>query len=1014
MSDFNISPGLSPATGDTPDEPVYVPGPTPQTPTAGRGDGIPDADPYSGDLRLRPGAEKLLMEDQLTGMTGRVPEMPEKERLNFDWADVAIAGQMQYNTVTAGAVNLQERILSGEEDLPWGEYDPYENLDGLAGYPLELFNKSRSPAQTERIKRQYDRDYYVDRIAAESGFEGIVSSVAAGAMNPLYLIPYFGWGRSASMLRTGGEVALGEAITEGAFHAGLDLTRTPEESAFNIIAGGVFGSILGGLASRGRISQDEYKQIMENLSNDMKAVEEFVGPPRPGEMQKVHSYDGRLGPLAELPDVDKISGRFSKLASKLTPLRVLASESSAARKLGALLGEQTVVGTTRTAIETAVKRYDANLAKGLNALHDSYRAYKFRNPKDALSRVEFSEEVTRALRNGDEHIVGEIQTAARKIRREVLEPIKKRAVEVGLLKSEDDLVKFSKSYFPRQYNFGKIQSERGQFIADISKYIEEANPGIEKMDAVSTAREVARKITDSPMDQIFHRDVSVTAGPLKGRKVAVPDNVLSKWLVNEPDVVLRSWSNDLASQIEFHRMFGDTSLKRQLAEVEDDWNRKIEEASLESPEKAGKLERQKADDLETLRALRDRLQNRYKLPDNPKSAWVRAGRAARNLNILRLLGGMTISAFPDMARPLYKHGLGTYSKAISAITTDPALRKMARADLERMGVGLDLTLNSRLRAIAEADYMPVQYSKPEAWLDSMVTGSGGKYPDFGRVSLMSHWNSSLKMLTGMMAQDGLIRAVGKNQINFKKLKESGITPEMAQRIKSEVAKHGTETSGLRFANSDQWTDFEAAELFESAILREVDATIVTPGIMDKPLWMSSEMGKVIGQLKSFGFAATNKQLLSGLNNFSGYFIQGALASVTLGALTYTIKRRLAGAEPDTEPEELLLKGIEYSGVIGIGSEAIQFGAGTLQGMGLYKGDGNWRWARQGMWGSTLGPSAGLVEDAIRANRAFFRDEPNAGDIEALRRMLPYNNLFQIRLLFDEAEQMTKDRLRIPD
>ena len=34
-------------------------------------------------------------------------------------------------------------------------------------------------------------------------------------------------------------------------------------------------------------------------------------------------------------------------------------------------------------------------------------------------------------------------------------------------------------------------------------------------------------------------------------------------------------------------------------------------------------------------------------------SFVRAGRVARHVNFLRLLGGMTISSLPDMARPDY-------------------------------------------------------------------------------------------------------------------------------------------------------------------------------------------------------------------------------------------------------------------------------------------------------------------------------------------------------------------------
>jgi hypothetical protein len=410
-----------------------------------------------------------------------------------------------------------------------------------------------------------------------------------------------------------------------------------------------------------------------------------------------------------------------------------------------------------------------------------------------------------------------------------------------------------------------------------------------------------------------------------------------------------------------------------------------------------------------LHALHDRLLNRYKLPDNPRSAWTRAGRLARNLNILRMLGGMTMSAFPDLARPLYRHGFARYAKSLSLLVTSPSFRKMAFADMKHMGVATEMVLHGRLRSISELDYAPLRTSKFEAYMDKLVSGNPGGI-DFGKLSLMSPWNASVKALTGIMAQDGLIAHLAKNEKYAKKLAQHGIPPEMVGRMKEQLAKHGKSESGLKMANSDLWDDLEAAELFEATILREVDQTIVTPGIMDKPLWTSSEIGKVISQFKSFGFAATNKQLLAGMAHFDGKVMMGMLSSIALGALTYSLKQRLAGKDPatfDEEPEKLLMNAIEYSGVIGMGSEAVQFGANAARMAGVYKGEGNPIWAKESLMQSGFGPSLDLGVNTFRAGRSFT-DDANAGDIHAVRSIIPYNNLFYIRPIFDAAEEAARD------
>lgn len=934
------------------------------------------------------------------------PPAPENKDPNVAGSDVFIAGAYRQNPIVAGVVNARDYVqdaLAGDEDLPWEDYNPFWTTKDLAGYPLDLFVNSRSPAQTERIKKQYDRDRYADTVIADSGWAGTVSSIGNGMLNPLYLVPYMGAGRAVGAMKMATEGAIGELATEGIMQY-TSKTRTAEESMANVAAGAIFAGILGGIAGRGRLTEEEIIQLKDKIKKDV----EFVGPRQP------ERREGPVESLADIADVDQITG-VKSWAAKLSPIRILASKSPAARKLGALLGEQNVVGTTKAAVETRIKRYDRFMANALNELNGSYKLYSHSNaPK--MTRMQFNEQVVYALRNGDEHLDPIIQQAAQKIRREVLTPVRKEAEAAGIYKSEADMVKYAKSYFPRQYDYSKIEANRHEFIQDIKRWIQDENPNVDMLpeDLASMAIEVARKLVDDPMLHMKHRDIKISAGALKGRKLAIPDNVLSKWLINEPDVVIRSWVRDIATETEFTKMFGDTSLKKHLDEVAEDWDKIIREASSESEEKALKLANQRDHDLEVLRALRDRLQHKYKLPDNPRSGWVRAGRAARNLNIARLLGGMTVSAMPDLARPLYHHHMMQYGAAIANIVGDKAFRRMAKADMERMGVALDLTLNSRLRAIAEADYLPQRFSKVEAVLDDLVTGSGGKYPDFGRISLMSHWNANLKLITGVLAQDGLIRAVNKNNINMKELGKAGIDKDMARRIKAMVEKHGSVEKSTRFGNSDKWEDVGAAEAFENAVLKEVDATIVTPGVMDKPLWMSSEIGKVLGQLKSFGFAATNKQMLAGLNNFTGRFVIGSLAAVTLGAMTYSIKRMMSGNDPDDNVADLVGHGIDYSGVIGMGSDAIQFGGGVLEAAGLYKGDGNFRWAKQDVTGQILGPTGGLMEDALRGARALTREQPNAGDVEALRRLMPYNNLFYTRMLFDEAEQHTKDRLGIPD
>ena len=50
------------------------------------------------------------------------------------------------------------------------------------------------------------------------------------------------------------------------------------------------------------------------------------------------------------------------------------------------------------------------------------------------------------------------------------------------------------------------------------------------------------------------------------------------------------------------------------------------------------------------------------------------------------------------------------------------------------------------------------------------------------------------------------------------------------------------------------------EAFQSAVLKDVDSTIVTPGVGDTPLMMSNEVGKMIMQFKTFFSRSTTARL----------------------------------------------------------------------------------------------------------------------------------------------------------
>jgi hypothetical protein len=71
---------------------------------------------------------------------------------------------------------------------------------------------------------------------------------------------------------------------------------------------------------------------------------------------------------------------------------------------------------------------------------------------------------------------------------------------------------------------------------------------------------------------------------------------------------------------------------------------------------------------------------------------------------------------------------------------------------------------------------------------------------------------------------------------------------MAERIQREFQKHGEVIQGWHIGNFEKWDDQYAAGVLQSAVLKDVNNTVITPGIGDTPLWASTPMGKPYSSL----------------------------------------------------------------------------------------------------------------------------------------------------------------------
>ena len=230
-----------------------------------------------------------------------------------------------------------------------------------------------------------------------------------------------------------------------------------------------------------------------------------------------------------------------------------------------------------------------------------------------------------------------------------------------------------------------------------------------------------------------------------------------------------------------------------------------------------------------------------------------------------------------------------------------------------------------------------------------------------------------------------------------------------------------------WANTNDWTDPIAVRHYRAALSKEVDSAIVTPG-QDKPLWLSTPLGSVLGQFKSFGMASVQRTMLSGLQRRDANALNGLVMMVALGALATKLKNDVAGRESGDTVEWWVKEGFDRSGVTGWLFDVhniVEKGTRGAIGLSQFTGGPTMsRYQSRNMTGALLGPSLGAVNDLMRVagtaaqeGKAALTGQPaefpwNQADTRAVRRLVPYQNLFYLRWLFDQAEEGINDTLGV--
>lgn len=1017
-----------------------------------------------------------------------------------------------YNAVKQGAA-FTKNAFSNLDTEPLTPNDIFEDIVGTQyeDFAFELaFAQDRSMLQD--FKHIVDDRIEARDILSRSGTAAaLTSALIAGSIDITSVMPggaaFKSLSTAKSVAQTAASVGLAGfaagVVSEAALQP-LQSERTLQESAFNVAASTIISGALGGAvgfmgAKRYQKAVQEGADILAEKQNLVRVREDntFDVIQTPADTQPDITFKDIGAAKTELKALKKDEGLYNipeyvQKALILSPTtRGLISPFLTIRKFtndvfehDFILGKNVRGEAKDTSIETKInlKRAPAEQAhlKTENLYADyigikegvgqEVRAALQRG--DKLSRDQFGERISVAMRNGDRDVgdnpIPQITQAAQNYRK-VIDGPKNDAIDLDML-PENVTPGTADSYLTRAWNINRIQSESPRFKSEQADYLLEQNailkelqPEIKRLEGAiakstndkataaleeelnqlvpESLREAdgsIRKVFDDnevnlKVDSIYDNIVGFNderlnnplfskdftnkrINPLKQRAYLIPDNRVEYWLDNNINRVIDNYMATMLPRLEIERYFRAQGLNRadgmadlkvslkgeyegQLSDLNAKNPKNVKKKRIQLSKKFERANQHINDSFELLMGI-------YGLPKTSAGmTMARTLRVVRNYNVTRLLGGVSVSSIPDAGVPIFRHGWKAYIQdGIMPVLKNMKAAKLSRDELRDIGVGFETQNARRFLEMTSGPDAFIRKNKFEIFTDKFTKV-------FGNITLNNQMNDILKRNSGHIASARILRVVDKfertgkiSQKDTLHLARIGIGKNMYKRIDAEFKKYGEIQDGSFFGNSRDWTDLQARQAFNAATLTDVNSSVITPGLGDKPLFSRTAWGSVILQFKSYSMGAQNKILLSGLQRRDMQVLEGVITMLGLGAVTYYAQSLAANREPSTDPEQIFLEALDRSGMTGLMMDAFL----TMDKFFGITESGYSRYYTRGQGGAALGPTFGVFEDLAvlgkLTNASRGSEDITAKDLRNLIRLAPYQNLFYVRRIIEQGSE----------
>ena len=315
--------------------------------------------------------------------------------------------------------------------------------------------------------------------------------------------------------------------------------------------------------------------------------------------------------------------------------------------------------------------------------------------------------------------------------------------------------------------------------------------------------------------------------------------------------------------------------------------------------------------------LRDALRGTLGQSRDPLAWTSRSIRLAKEFTNMTVLTGVT-SAMSDFGNAVMRFGMArTFGTLFQELTNKMAGVKAARADLNKMGVGMEMALQGRAASISDMGDVQGRYTMLER------VSSAASSQSF-IINLLTPWTNIAQEVVGSLVVDETV-ALARKVANGAELSarettilaRSGIDKSTLQAIGRQADLHAEDVNGLTIANIDRWTDKSARDALRRIVTEDVRRVVVEPHAGEVPVIMKHELGSLIFQYKAFGVASVNKLLVPALQHKDMRTLTGVLSMVAAGYMVDQLRysqSEMANVERPVSAQ--IGRAIERSGVLG--------------------------------------------------------------------------------------------------